>query len=254
MSVRPVLARALLVVFLFASAEGVAYASTSRPIGWEELIDPVKGRYDDPFAALQPSQLRSLGIVLRAREGLKDPGLSRDEKAALKSELSRHEALLQVAGIDADGLLKRRKAVALEKAKASLAANPKLEGQEVTISGYVIPLFDPQGQSLGGYVVPQAGMCSHMPPPAPNQMIHYAQTQLVAGDYVYQPVQITGRLHNKVSRREINLLDGEVEMISVFEMQVTKSKVIEETEPDPSTRTFNLFSPLKRLFKSGTKQ
>lgn len=222
-------------------------------VSWETLKDPVAGHYDDPFAALHPSQLRSLGQILRLREGLKAKGLKPDERSDLEGELEREEALLVVTGVDVDGLLSRRQQIAIERARASLAGNKNLAGQEVTIRGYVIPVLGEDDKAVGGYLVPERGMCSHIPPPDPNQMVRYklsgGQAVNWAADYIYEPVELTGRLTLGATRQEITLLDGQVEMISAFQMDVDKAVRLDDSAPAPEERGFNFFSSVKRLLK-----
>ena len=61
-------------------------------------------------------------------------------------------------------------------------------------------------------------------------------------EYVYEPVRLTGRLSLKTTRQEITLLDGQVDMIAAFEMEVTGAQSLgEETAPDPMSRIWKFF-------------
>jgi hypothetical protein len=226
-----------------------AGAPAVTPVTWEDLKDPETGRFDDPYAALAPFQLKSLGMALRLRQGLAEPGLSAEDRRHFETQLAREEAKLAAAGLDVDWLLAQRETVAKERARAAVAGNPALEGTEITISGYVIPVQGKDGQTTGGYLVPEAGMCSHMPAPDPNQMIRYTLKTDWRAAEVYQPVRLSGRLMLKPTRRTIMLLDGQVEMISVFQMDVSEASPVAESNPGTDSRAFPLFSPFRRLFQ-----
>ena len=58
--------------------------------------------------------------------------------------------------------------------KAGLLINDEVVGQKIQIDGFMVPLeFDyGEGLTVEEFVlVPDAGMCIHVPPPPPNQMI-----------------------------------------------------------------------------------
>lgn len=224
-----------------------ASALAAGPVTWNDLKDPEAGRFEDPYAALAPFQLKSLGMILRLRQQLTASGLSDEDRRQMEVQLLREEAKLAAAGLNVDRLLSQRETVARNRARAAVAGNPSLEGAEISISGYVIPVAGRDGQATGGYLVPEAGMCSHMPAPDPNQMIRYTLKTDWRATEVYQPVRLSGRLILKPTRRTIMLLDGEVEMISVFQMDVTEASPVEESGPGTDSRAFPLFSPLKRL-------
>ncbi|WP_346892895.1 DUF3299 domain-containing protein [uncultured Roseibium sp.] len=234
----------LLLIWIWTGILIGSALANSKTISWGDLKDPQR-QFHDPYAELTSSQLRDLGIVLQLRMRMKQPGLSQEDRSQLKARLARDEAQLALAGLDVDRLLSQRKAIASRRAKASLAGNPALDGEEITISGYVIPVSSQDGQSLSGYLVPEQGMCSHMPPPEPNQMI---RLQLGAWDpeYIYQPAQVTGRLKIEPTKQEITLLDGQVDMIAVFQMKVTDATELDETVPDPKSRS--IWGSLGRLF------
>ncbi|WP_306142211.1 DUF3299 domain-containing protein [Roseibium sp. MMSF_3412] len=210
-----------------------------KQVNWQDLIDPVAADFDDPFAALGLAELRSLGTVLRLRKMLADPGLSSDARPEIAARLDREEAKLAVSGVDTDGLLSRRQEIGRKRAEAVMSGNPDLDGRSISIPGYVIPVPDTQTTtSNGGYLVPERGMCSHMPAPDPNQMIRYTLETDWTADSLYEPVELVGTLSIRPSRQEITLIDGQVEMIAVFDMQVTAVVPRAETEPDTKQRSF----------------
>lgn len=227
----------LLMMLLSASA---ALAATA--VEWADLKDPASASFDDPFAALSVYDLRSLGTILRLRLRLEEEGIAAETRAGIEQRLRSEEARLVAAGIDVDGLLSQRLEIARKRAAAALAGNPDVAGREIVITGYVIPVAGPDGRATTGYLVPGAGMCSHMPAPDPNQMIRYSLKTDWEADYVYEPVQLIGTLSLETTSQEITLLDGQIDMLASFQMDVTEARSLDrDTRPEPRNRLFNFF-------------
>lgn len=235
--------RALLVLILLMGLALPVQAATS--VVWEDLKDPAAARFDDPFAALSISELRLLGTVLRLRKRLADSDVSPEARPRMEQRLENEEAKLAVRGVDTDGLLAQRKTIARKHAEGALAGNPALSGQDVTITGYVIPVLDEDGSARSGYLVPEYGMCSHVPAPDPNQMIRYDLNTDWQAEEIYQRVRLSGRIGLRMTRQTINLLDGEVEMISAFEMDVRNVEPVDYANPSIEDRSFRSFIPPK---------
>lgn len=226
----------LCLVFLIGMLQPV-WAATQ--VDWQDLIDRKVAEFEDPFASLSVSELRSLGTVIRLRENLAKPDLATEDRLQIEDRLERLEAKLAVSGIDVDWLLSQRKTIGRKRAKAAMAGNSNLDGKEIAIPGYVIPVLDADSEmSTSGYLVPERGMCSHMPAPDPNQMIRYTLATEWQADSVYEPVRLTGTLSIRPTKQEITLLDGQIEMIAVFDMTVTRVTPLAEQEPVSTTRSF----------------
>ncbi len=69
-----------------------------------------------------------------------------------------------------------------------------LEGRDVTLSGYLLPLtFD--GMAVTEFLlVPYVGACIHVPPPPANQIVLVAATRGVEIRGLFDAVRVTGRL------------------------------------------------------------
>ncbi|MHA7775814.1 DUF3299 domain-containing protein [Roseibium sp. M-1] len=213
------------------------------PILWDDLKDPKAARFEDPFAALSGPQLRSLGTVLQLRQQLNAADGGGNARPAIEQRLRQEEAKLAAAGVATDTLLAQRLEIGKKRAAAALAGNPELVGKEIAITGYVIPVQEPGSDQVDtGYLVPEQGMCSHVPAPDPNQMIRYRLQTDWRPDQIYEPVLLTGRLSLKTTRQEITLLDGQVDMIAAFELEVTDARSLDEEEaPNPMNRIWKFF-------------
>jgi hypothetical protein len=71
---------------------------------------------------------------------------------------------------------------------------PALDGQEVTISGFMVPLRFEADRVSQFLLVPYAGACIHVPPPPPNQIIFVNTTEPVEASGLLEAVTVTGIL------------------------------------------------------------
>ncbi len=96
----------------------------------------------------------------------------------------------------------------------SAAVNAELDGQRVTIPGFVVPLErGADGLLAEFFLVPYFGVCIHVPPPPPNQIV-YVRMRAGAGLKSIEDAQwVTGRLHATMRSTELGAaaytLDGE---------------------------------------------
>lgn len=236
--------RLFLILCLFLVSFPAAAAKVA--VNWTDLPDPGSTIFEDPFTTLSIAELRSLGTVLRLRSELEQTTLSANSAAQTRERLQREEAKLAASGVRTDWLLSQRHEIGKKRAKAALAGNPDLDGQEIVISGYAIPVFAPGTKTVtGGYLVPEAGMCSHMPAPDPNQMIRYQVEEGLNAEEIYQPVQMVGRLSLRTTRQEITLLDGQVDMIAAFDMDVSEIRNMDRPARSSGNRLLNFFTGRK---------
>jgi hypothetical protein len=192
-----------------------ASAGAPPPLDWSRLIDPSAQDYDDPYRDLLPEQLVSLVTVARLREKA-EKGNAIDEE-----RLSREAASLAADGIDVDGLTAQRWIVAERRKRAATLGNKAVDGQEVVLSGFVIPApLDDDGRATG-YLVAERGMCSHMPPPSPNQMVRLQLPDNWRPQTMYEPVRLSGTLAIDPTSRTIRIVDGLVPMRATFSMDVS---------------------------------
>jgi hypothetical protein len=75
---------------------------------------------------------------------------------------------------------------------------PELEGQEITIRGYLVPIGYKQGsegQVIAGFLLaPFVGACVHVPPPPANQIVlgNYPEGLPMSSRIWFDPVYVTG--------------------------------------------------------------
>lgn len=82
-------------------------------------------------------------------------------------------------------------------AKQSSAPAPvvaELDGQRVSIGGYVVPLDFESTKVKEFLLVPFVGACIHVPPPPANQIIYVKPAEPFAIKATFDPVWVTGKI------------------------------------------------------------
>ncbi|MDX1718295.1 MAG: DUF3299 domain-containing protein [Anderseniella sp.] len=209
----------LTALFIYAIAIMLAASPANAgelvPMDWPGLVDQSVQDYDDPYRDLSQEQLVKFITVARLREKA-EQGESID-----KEQLDLKTASLTEQGIDVDDLIAQRWIVAERRERAAVSGNKAVDGREVVLSGFVIAApADADGTSTA-YLVPERGMCSHMPPPPPNQMVRLRLPDNWRPNAIYQPVQVSGLLSIDPTTRTILVVDGLVPMHATFSMDVS---------------------------------
>lgn len=76
----------------------------------------------------------------------------------------------------------------------SAPVRPELQGAQVRLPGFVVPL-DGQGNSIREFLlVPYFGACIHTPPPPSNQVVHVVLDRPAQGVRMMDPVWVFGEL------------------------------------------------------------
>tara|TARA_B110000008_G_scaffold66869_1_gene67500 strand:- start:201 stop:752 length:552 start_codon:yes stop_codon:yes gene_type:complete len=79
--------------------------------------------------------------------------------------------------------------------EAGLATVTELNGVNIRLTGFMVPLDVDFGEAetvTEFVLVPSAGMCMHVPPPPPNQMLMVRFNKPVRIRHMYQPIGING--------------------------------------------------------------
>ncbi len=204
------------VFVLVVAAMLAATQASAEPeaIEFSDLVDPLAVVFDDPYRDMGFRLLNELKLVVELDEKLAQKDLAEDERARLTARRSAAKDMLEINGQDVDALLAQRWDVAKKRQTASMATNPVLDGAEVTLSGYLIPAPQTVDGTYFGYLVPQVGMCSHLPSPPPNKLVRVRLTEDPQGQSLYVPVQVSGLLRSEPSDATIFILDGEARMLS----------------------------------------
>jgi hypothetical protein len=183
-------------------------------IEFSDLVDPLAVVFDDPYRDMGFQLLNELKLVVELDEKLSKNDLPEEERARFETRRTAAKDMLKINGYDVDELLSQRWEVARKRQAARMATNPYLDKAEVTLSGYLIPAPQAADGTYYGYLVSQVGMCSHLPPPPPNELVRVKLKDDPQGQSLYVPVRVTGLLRVEPSDATIFILDGDSRMLS----------------------------------------
>lgn len=197
---------------------------------WPELIDQAAQDYEDPYLDLNSKELQDLVSIVRLRVRLEAEDLEQAERSEIAARLAALEAEFLKSEIDIDWLIDQRWVVAERRENAAWAGNSSLDGAEVTLGGFAIPAPPGEDGAPTAYLVPERGMCSHMPPPPPNQMVRVRLPDGWTPTSIYEPMRVTGVLSVVRSERQIMVVDGMVPMRASFSMDVSEVQSFRSTQ------------------------
>ena len=109
-----------------------------------------------------------------------------------------------------------------------------LEGRQIVLTGYLLPV-DREGDLVYEFLLlPVTGLCSHLPPPPPNQAVHVFPARPYRLTEIYEPVSVSGTLRPEIEKTQLMILDG----VSVIESgyrigkaQVEKADSVRDSLP-----------------------
>ena len=197
-------------------------AQSAERVTWQDLAPPFD-ESKNPMYALDEEQQDSLyeliwGRNLR-REFGEDPRLSEDEWAARRK--------LQESGKDPDALLAEVDAFDGHIAVWSETLVDDLDGQEIEIAGYVLPL-EFSGTAVTEFLlVPYVGACIHVPPPPTNQTVLVRTSEGFESEGLFTPVWVTGRMSNRPQSVPLSLVDGSSNVSVGYGLEATKIELYE---------------------------
>ncbi len=200
---------------------GVAQAA--ERLAWEDLapaLDPV----DDPYVTLtyeQQNNLSDVFWVLNLRkQGTSGPEFDMTEAQARKN--------LEAAGLDADELIAKILAFQEKMEAHDSTLIEALDGQEVQLPGYALPL-EYAGTTITEFLlVPYVGACIHTPPPPPNQIVHVHSTDGFEDLGLFTPIWVTGKMSATPSSQSLSFVDGSSDIEVGYGLQATEIEPYEE--------------------------
>jgi hypothetical protein len=183
-----------------------ASANGPTKIVWKTLLpklEPLK----DPLIGLTQDQRFDLETIAWVR------ALSDDERKLPINkqgvdDAANFERKFAKAGIDVDKLLETYAAWQAEVEKRKKIVDDGLNGKEVKLAGYLLPLEFSEKGNTEFLLVPYVGACIHVPPPPPNQIVFVKTKKKHLVSELFTPVYVTGKLKTKAASKSLNLVDG----------------------------------------------
>lgn len=194
-----------------------ASGESVRQITWSDLVPPMV-KYDDPFLSLSIEQKLDLSVVAAFR-GVKARGetLEPPQQAKLDEALVR----LRKDKIDVDGLLARRAEIAEKRRQAAESVNGKLDGEQVRMPGYALPLESDGRKVTEFLLVPYVGACIHAPTPPANQIVHVKVPKGFEAAGAFAPVWVQGVMRTVRGKSKLSLVDGSADIPTGYALDAT---------------------------------
>ena len=193
------------------------WAEEPRTVSWDELAVRLSTA-ENPFIALSSDQLMALSDVAGLRERkARGVALTAEETGIERKALAR----LKQDGIDVDGLLAKRDAVAERKRAAARSGNPAIDGKVVRIPGYVLPLEFSGNKVSEFLLVPWVGACIHTPPPEPNQIVHVKPDKAFDIRRNFDAVWVTGKIVANPTKKSVEIVDGSADVEVAYSLRAS---------------------------------
>ncbi|WP_170545578.1 DUF3299 domain-containing protein [Ruegeria arenilitoris] len=117
-------------------------------------------------------------------------------------------------------------AVAERRERAAKSGNSDLKRQHETINGFAIPAPPNADGIQMAQLVPQLGMCSHLPPPSPNQLLRMRLPESALVVHLYEQIQVTGELQIEQSSETVFPVDGMQRTEATWLLKAVSSKCL----------------------------
>jgi len=215
-----------------AIAVAPVIAGEATPVEWSQLPDPPAQEYEDPYRNLAPEQMTDLMSLVRLREQLGADAMSVEERTQLEARITELEAALQAGGIDVEWLLSQRWAVADRRRHAAVATNAALDGQSVQIAGFLILAPPTDRGEASAYLLPDRGVCNHLPPPPPNQLVRVLLKDVPETGGCGVPATVRGTLRAEEARHEVTVIDHSLPMWSAWTLDTEDVRVVDRSMPE----------------------
>jgi hypothetical protein len=209
----------------FAAALALAITATplkageAAAVAWSQLLDPSAQQFEDPCRGLAPGQMSELMSLVRLREELGSDTLPVEQRGNLEARATELEAALQAGGVDVDWLLAQRWVVADRRRRAAVAVNRAFDGQQVELTGFLVPAPPMDDGGTTAYLLPDRGVCNHLPPSPPNQLVRLELASMPDLGGFCVPAVVRGTLRAEESRHQAFVIDDAVPMWSAWTLE-----------------------------------
>lgn len=192
-------------------------------LGWEDLA-PVWEEPEDPLKTLTTEQRDGL-LDLYWMRNVREYGTVTDELNA-EEEVARAD--LAAKGVDVDTLLAKLDALREQIEAQDATLVKELDGREVQIPGYALPLEFSGTLMTEFLLVPYVGACIHSPPPPANQIVHVQSAEGIESQGLYTPVWVTGQISTTSTSQSLSFVDGASDISVGYGMKASRIELYEE--------------------------
>ena len=211
--------RNLIFTFLFLNVFTGIFAQAIKVIQWDDLV-PDEVKIDDPFEKLTEDQIDDFRYIVRMRMlQERKPGSVGAE--SLKT-LEEKEKKLTAEGVDIEGMLVQHTAITELRKKSAETVVDSLNGLNIRMLGYLLPLDFNGKNGVEFLLVPWVGACIHTPPPPSNQMVYIKFDKGFKTNSRFAPVWVEGTLLTENLTKLLYLVDGTSEINVGYAMSAEK--------------------------------
>ncbi len=215
----------LLMTALMALPCTSVHAENAREITWDDLV-PAELDFEDPFEQLTEDQLYNLALIARYREQEANKDKTLDFS---KKDYDEATSKLKAEKIDIDGLIARRGEITEKRRLRGSTANKQLDGENIRLPGYLLPLEFENKKVTEFLLVPWVGACIHTPPPPPNQIVHVKLSEgFDIGEDIFTAVWVNGVMKTEKTNPELSFVDGKQNVDVGYVMQAHEVKLYDE--------------------------
>ena len=186
-----------------AQAAELASNPGAERLTWEDLTPPFD-LSKDPFRRLTEDQQNLLYEFLWLRE------IAQEEEPEFGSdgEIREIRRKLESEGLNPDALVKEVEAFDRHVVVWGETLVEDLNGRDIQIAGYALPLEYSETAVTEFLLVPYIGACIHTPPPPANQMVHVRVAQGFEPKGLFTPIWVTGRVSTERQSLSLSYVDG----------------------------------------------
>ncbi|MEM7426491.1 MAG: DUF3299 domain-containing protein [Pseudomonadota bacterium] len=188
-----------------------AHAVPPKTLVWEDLLPKFENELEDPLAEFELYRRLEVETIVWANSLNDEQRSSEDYKAGVE-DAETYERELKGQGIDTDKLIRDYKAWQLATDERSQKLNAALDGKQVKLAGYLLPLQFSETGETEFLLVPYIGACIHAPVPPPNQIVFVETNQSFKTEDLYTPVWVTGTMKTKLSSKALSFVDGSADI------------------------------------------
>ena len=199
-----------------------ATAQSPLSVSWPMLMDPQAQVYEDPYRDLTQAQMKKLMTLASVQQQLASGELSTEDTEGHSRRAAAIEEEFRSQGLDAGWILSQREPVAARRQHAAVATNSQLEGKQVELIGHFLNTTSLETGETVTYLVPDRGVCMHLPAPPPNQVIYLRVEQLPDPVGPCIAAAVRGRLSVEELQHHVPSADGPVLVWSRWKMDATE--------------------------------
>ncbi|WP_299803593.1 DUF3299 domain-containing protein [uncultured Shewanella sp.] len=179
-----------------------------QALDWQVLA-PIINEQDVSLPDVTESQKRLLAAVIQ----LQDSAKALDKENAVRAR----QGLID-EGVDVDAALDARARYMSLAQRRAESLNTQVNGKMVSMSGFVVPTKFNGVKATEFLLLPYAGACIHMPPPAANQIVKLSFAAGFEVENAQFPVTVVGKINADKQTELVQLVDGKMNVTMGYAM------------------------------------